>query len=188
MVLLSEIKIKQWKKHQFGHLLVVVQLIHRRTQAWQTSSVHKWLACSFFHCLVIVIQGHFVGWSALLGIKIHSCLLRSCLLDGDLLALDGVLLFQECRQDLLCGKDDECEPSRPAGHGVHLQVDRGHLAERGKVFPDVFFCRFLKNDKITRLELGLARHTMKIHYISSRIARFLPTAHWTTESMSAVKC
>merc|ERR1719264_538544 len=75
---------------------------------------------------------------------VDLALLRSCLLDGDLLALDGVLLFQECRQDLLCGKDDECEPSRPAGHGVHLQVDRGHLAERGKVFPDVFFCRFLR--------------------------------------------
>ena len=66
-----------------------------------------------------------------------SYLFRRRLLDGDLLALDGMFLFEHCGYDLLRAEDDEGEASRPARHGVHLQVDRRHLAERGEVFPDV---------------------------------------------------
>ena len=43
---------------------------------------------------------HVHGVQSQSAIQIHSCLLRSCLLDGDLLALDGVFLFQEGREDL----------------------------------------------------------------------------------------
>ena len=43
------------KKNKIGNFLVVVQLIHRLTQA-ETSAVQQRLACSFFHCLVICEQ------------------------------------------------------------------------------------------------------------------------------------
>ena len=71
------------------------------------------------------------------GITVSSYLFRGRLFDGDLLALDGVFLFEHCGDDLFRAENDKGKASRPARHGVHLQVDRRHLAERGEVFPDV---------------------------------------------------
>ena len=74
---------------------------------------------------------------------VSSYLFRGRLLDGDLLALDGVVLLEDGREHLLCAEDDEGEPPRPPRHRVHLQVHGRDLAEGGEVLADVLLRRFL---------------------------------------------